>query len=843
MNDLFRYIEHSFAVPSRTEAIGVKNDSDFQKSLTQAAEAESARQQVRELAEQFVASTFKSPTADPVSLGKPLRELPPQLRKLKAVDLTKIRAAIKEAFGRNAKELAEAADFRADLELLQNSVLAVKLATAFAAVDTPILLRQLRAATFVADLAASPPDKMSAERMKTLLARPVRIPAALLKAAATPPQTTESAPASPTEGIAAGEADRIASMRSERDALQASFDALQALPPDRLELAEEKPAKGAAAKTAKLAADDTESASGTAVGSPPGNLKLGAAALEILDSSHIEALSSLPVDPKSQPLPVVVDALKARLRSLNEELLPLEVPGPAKVFRFGSQLLIETPPGPPAAPPDGEPDEAPPASAGHAVIRPVGVGTLLVVRQKLVGYEAGEISHIENVLQGELLKRDTRRTEVSETTLTEETGTTQSQERDQQSTDRNELAGESQKEAGSQSSSSSGSMSSTEYGKLVENSKSNFAQSVTSRAVDSVTQRVRRQRVERERKTFVEEAVHEFDNRKATNKTRGVYQWVDKRYSVSVLNYGKRLMYDLVVPEPAAFLVRALKDVVKPESGIKPEGAELEKPLPPPYGPTGINESNYAYLAARYGVTGSVSPPPTEYASTVAQTEAQTVEREVNAFGAKVHGNYFGAFKIRIPDGYRAVSGYVTYTNLQFVEPASDRWLEFYVGESQFFRYGPGSSLNSSFTLAGETGEIPVTVRSFPRITGFGFAVGINCQRTEKTYQEWQLKTHATIASGYQRQLSDYEDKLSRYVAAARAQLAAAGGLGHDPGIEQQELKKAFIYMLLGEHPGTAQPTPLPAPMPPSPNLPTPPRYGTGVPWSPSSSAPSSGTT
>jgi hypothetical protein len=37
------------------------------------------------------------------------------------------------------------------------------------------------------------------------------------------------------------------------------------------------------------------------------------------------------------------------------------------------------------------------------ITRPIGIGDLQVVRQELIGYEAGEISHIENVLEGELL--------------------------------------------------------------------------------------------------------------------------------------------------------------------------------------------------------------------------------------------------------------------------------------------------------------------------------------------------------------------------------------------------------------------------------------------------------
>ena len=127
-----------------------------------------------------------------------------------------------------------------------------------------------------------------------------------------------------------------------------------------------------------------------------------------------------------------------------------------------------------------------------------------------------------------------------------------------------------------------------------------------------------------------------------------------------------------------------------------------------------------------------------------------------------------------------------------------------------------------SFTMSGETGDIPVTLRTFAKIIALSFAVALVCQRTDSAYAQWQLKTHAAIVSGYQRKLADYEDRLSRYVAAVRTQLASAGNYAHDPTVTREELKRAFIFLLLGEHPTTWLPTPVPAPVPPSVTLPDP---------------------
>ena len=46
---------------------------------------------------------------------------------------------------------------------------------------------------------------------------------------------------------------------------------------------------------------------------------------------------------------------------------------------------------------------------------------------------------------------------------------------------------------------------------------------------------------------------HGFDNTEGTEHAVGVYRWLDKLYQGQVKNYGKRLMFEMVVPEPAAF--------------------------------------------------------------------------------------------------------------------------------------------------------------------------------------------------------------------------------------------------------------------------------------------------
>ena len=215
-------------------------------------------------------------------------------------------------------------------------------------------------------------------------------------------------------------------------------------------------------------------------------------------------------------------------------------------------------------------------------------------------------------------------------------------------------------------------------------------------------------------------------------------------------------------------------------------------------------------------MTGSVTPPPEEFVETIAHPDNKKLAPGIGAA--------FSSYNIRIPDGYTAVSGYIQRVSADLAgSPTDYNIFEFFIGENYWFRFGNApnatvDALNQSFNMNGETGDVPVTFRTFSPVVEFSYAIGINCKRTDKAYEQWQLKTHATIMAGYQRQLAAYEDKLAQYRAAVRSQVAQAQNFAHDPSIEQEELKKAFIALLLSEQFSQAyRPTPNPLAFPPNP--------------------------
>jgi hypothetical protein len=86
----------------------------------------------------------------------------------------------------------------------------------------------------------------------------------------------------------------------------------------------------------------------------------------------------------------------------------------------------------------------------------------------------------------------------------------------------------------------------------------NYAREVTNKAVDRVQTRTLTRRTVTISHVIEEVNKHSFDNKNGTADIVGIYRYVDKIYRAQVVNYGKRLMLEFTVPEPAAFIRYAL---------------------------------------------------------------------------------------------------------------------------------------------------------------------------------------------------------------------------------------------------------------------------------------------
>ncbi len=433
-----------------------------------------------------------------------------------------------------------------------------------------------------------------------------------------------------------------------------------------------------------------------------------------------------------------------------------------------------------------------------------GVGDLLLVRQKLKAYQLIEIAHVENVLAGEHKDRVHRSLTIREEMTTTRTEQENERERDLQSTERNEMQTEAENtvkedfkfDAGLQVSGSYGpsvsfsANASVSFARSVEDVQrraATFSREITERTSEKVREKVTAERVVRLRQETEETNTHQLDNRRPDGShIRGVYRWLNRVYDAQIFNYGKRMMYEFIVPEPAAFYIYAKLRHPNPND-------ELRKPEPPrgpdgPLRPTDISEYNYGRYLAEYQVTSVPTPP---------------ARRIIRSFTDKQEGNTTNNFSrattLSIPEGYVVEGARINYlfdgvpdrTGLRLTVGVGgiERMFQFIPPDTQ--RIDPAGYL----LLPGSyERELSVLV-SAHNIQSFAVGVDVFCGLTVQGVAKWQLPVFEAIIQAYQNQLAAYEDRV-RTREARDMDLVQGQNPLLNRRIERDELKKLCILML-----------------------------------------------
>lgn len=259
-------------------------------------------------------------------------------------------------------------------------------------------------------------------------------------------------------------------------------------------------------------------------------------------------------------------------------------------------------------------------------IRPLGIGDLKVVKQWLCKYQAGEIAYIENVLEGEEKTRVHRRLEKAEDTYSSTDERQEETQRDTQSTDRFELKREAEQiikndlnvnananltyNGGMVVVTAGAGMAYTRSQTDQVKTAANYSREIIDKAVKRVQNRASEQRTSSRLFETEETNTHGFKNPAGKGHISGIYRWLDKVYRAQLFNYGRRMMFEFVLPEPAAFLV---------ESRLRAFEANLDVPVPPtpPVAPTiqmpvtspgAINKLKFEELRLRYDLSAFEYP-------------------------------------------------------------------------------------------------------------------------------------------------------------------------------------------------------------------------------------------
>lgn len=464
--------------------------------------------------------------------------------------------------------------------------------------------------------------------------------------------------------------------------------------------------------------------------------------------------------------------------------------------------------------------------ANTGAFREIGIGDLHVVKQELQRYEAREIAHIENVLQGEEKERTHRRAKRTEETYLVETETTETTEKDLQSTERFELQQQTQETIKEDSQFSldvtvkyGGFVdvtANTKYGTQNSKQKSqqsatSYARDITNRSVSRIEERIREQRV---RKLIQEIEEKNFHKLNATNEhVVGIYRWVDKVYKAQVYNYGERRMFEFIIPEPAAFTYYAQS---------RKEEISLREPKPPSIGPElkwdhvgkkwfwaarkteplrphHITWWNYQQWVSQYQITDVEPPPPLFITKAEAYKSSSSGETEVGIHEGE-------AKKISCPEGYKAkrTSIWALPSPLIWKEKPGGIYqldldwektvIRVVVG-NHYFHTGFWHLWSArTWDLDGETGEIPVVIQATHK-SMVSVSIEIVFERTIELIQKWQQKTYDAIMTAYQNVKSEYEEQLA--AAAVEEGIAISG---RNPALnrelEKTELKKGALTLL-----------------------------------------------
>lgn len=485
-------------------------------------------------------------------------------------------------------------------------------------------------------------------------------------------------------------------------------------------------------------------------------------------------------------------------------------------------------------------------------VNPLGVADLHVMRKTLDRYEMGEIAHIENVLEGENRERTHRTLERSEEFVGSETERVKEKKKSLETTERFEMETETKETIEEEREIDTGVEVTASYGPSVDvnahfdynqrtaktesrRTSQRFAREVTEKTVNRIKERVKSKEWKKTVEETEETNVHGIDNSGPEDDDHviGIYRWLDKYLDAQVFNYGERMLLEFIVPEPAAFFrySRATDaaesvDMSKPDPPRINEGAlafmdDLENPSDDgpdggiaerlqgdderPLRPTDLHAWNFTYYVQQYGA--DVETPPRKYKIKTKQISKESQEQKL----------LYQSNHISVPTGYVA-------TQFDLTSPLFDRpdyddseppGLSIDIGgvdevqgqlnRTDYFELGPpgdqdkprgdfGYLLPRAASDFHWSESVPISIYAEDSM-GYSFQVHVLCERTDESYQKWQLETYKSIVEAYRNERSEYEEQ----VAAQRIQDGVEIS-GQNPArnreIERTELKRSMIAML-----------------------------------------------
>lgn len=400
-------------------------------------------------------------------------------------------------------------------------------------------------------------------------------------------------------------------------------------------------------------------------------------------------------------------------------------------------------------------------------VRRLGIADYLKVEQSTHAYVPGEVAHIENIMAREYREKSTRRLSRSENTITSSSETEREQLTDTTTATRYEMQTEIAKMmsettdiATSVNTSYSGLSGKfkIDAGASFANNRSKEessraattqAQDITARALDRIVSKVKEERISKIIEEFEENNMHGFDNRQGDKHVVGVYRWVDKIMKNQIFDYGKRMMFEFMIPQPSKIHRLAMVNMNPTEV--------IDKPIDPRKAKDWHFDLNAFVIAT--GDEKTIQFNALKYWAGVYNVELPNYTDEIYvgkaiSFTSGESGNGTSDWDeifakddfIEIPEGYTT-----THTKIKIYCPAEDNKGKGIIVGNKFFM----DSVEKLEAISNYEGQIPISMSQVGYHAG-SVNIEVKCVLTE--YGRRLLFNK--IISAYEEALETYEQKV-----------------------------------------------------------------------------------
>jgi hypothetical protein len=397
-------------------------------------------------------------------------------------------------------------------------------------------------------------------------------------------------------------------------------------------------------------------------------------------------------------------------------------------------------------------------------ITQVGLAEYRKVVASIARYEPAEVSHIENIMAKEFKEKITTNEHIVEVTDFESIETESEKVTDVSSTERFQMQTEVAKILNEQNQNSIDAHLTASYGTAAtltvntanatntskENSEKQAvtnAKEITNKAIERIVSKVKKERTVKVTDKFIEVNKHGYDNREGDQHISGVYRHINAVYKNQIINYGKRLMYEFAVPEPAKLHKLALHNISNNDTVLK-----IERPKDPRkiFTWEELNESNCQGYAKKYNADVKSFPPKEKsLLLTYSQTDF------ANASLSK---------QIKIEEGYFAQNCNYLYAWRRTDGLNRTPVISYKIGDSIEKKQFIPNELSSFFNDDGEInsdGFLLYFHSEWSSIESVHLKINLKLiNDNNELIKKWQKEVYYQIISAYEERLKEYKTEL-----------------------------------------------------------------------------------